>query len=193
MRRVLVAAMVSVFMVMVMSGCAHESKMEESTAYPAVVKERVAVMTATVAAIDLEKRVVTLQNQEGDVRDFRVGEEVVNLPQVKVGDIVTIKFFESIAVEIVKPGATTGAGENTTIVRAKPGEMPGRMITHQQKVLATVKAIDKVEGTISLTGPAGKTVRVKVENPENLGKVNVGDELLITFTEAQAIFVEHAR
>ncbi len=193
MKRVLVAVMVLVVMAFMVSGCAVGNRTEEATEYPGVVKGRAAVMTATVKDIDLEKRVVTLQDQEGDVRDFRVGEEAVNLPQVKVGDIVTIKFLESVAVEVVKPGAAVAAGEKTTIVRAKPGEMPAGMVTHQTVITATVKAIDKEAGTISVVGPAGKTVRARVEDPANLDKVKVGDELLITFTEARAISVEHAK
>ncbi|MRR08399.1 MAG: hypothetical protein EG828_16060, partial [Deltaproteobacteria bacterium] len=65
---------------------------------PKVVKERMAVMTATVQAIDLEKRMVTLKGPKGEVRTIKVGEEAVNLPQVKVGDLVTVKYYESLAV-----------------------------------------------------------------------------------------------
>ncbi|MBN1548455.1 MAG: hypothetical protein JW902_17530 [Syntrophaceae bacterium] len=193
MKRTFVVTAAFALMVMMFMGCAQGNKTEATTEYPGIVKGMLAVATATVADIDLGKRIVTLENEEGDVRDFKVGEEVVNLPQVKVGDIVTVKFYESIAVEVVKPGTATGAGENTTIVRAKPGEMPAGMVTHQKKVLATVKAIDEPAGTVSLTGPAGKTVKVKVEDPSNLGKIKVGDELLITFTEAQAISVDRAK
>ena len=192
-KRVLVATAAFALMAAIFMGCAHEKKTEGDTEYPGIVKGVVTAATATVVDIDLEKRIVTLENEQGEVRDFSMGEEVVNLPQVRVGDIVKVKFFESIAVEVVKPGTAMGTGENTTIIRAKPGEMPGGMVTHQKKVLATVKAIDKPAGTISLTGPAGKTVRAKVEDPANLEKVMVGDELLITFTEARAISVEHAR
>lgn len=53
-----------------------------------------------------------------------------------------------------------------------------------------MKAMDKKAGTISLMGPSGKTVKVDFIDPTNLEKVNVGDELLITFTEAEAISVE---
>lgn len=193
MKSVFTAVVIPMLMAIMMIGCANSNKTETKTDYPEVVKGRVAVLTATVADIDLKKRIVTLENKEGEVRDFRVGEEAVNLPQVQVGDMVTIKFFESVAVEVVKPGTATAAGENTTIVRAKPGEMPGGMVTHQTAIMAFVKAIDKQAGTISLMGPAGKTVKVKVEDPANLEKVKVGDELMITFTEARAISVEHAK
>ena len=38
---------------------------------PKVVKERTAVMTATVQAIDLNTRIVTLKGPKGEVRDYQ--------------------------------------------------------------------------------------------------------------------------
>ncbi len=177
----------------VVTGCASLDK-KEGTAEPSgIIRGDVVVLTATVAAVDLNKRIVTLKDGEGNLRDFKVSKEAVNLPQVKAGDIVKIKFFESIAVEVTKPGMASGAGTTSTIVRAKPGEMPGGMITRQVSVTATVKALDKEAGTISLMGPNGKTVKVRVPDPANLEQVKVGDELMITYTEAEAISVEHPK
>jgi Cu/Ag efflux protein CusF len=160
---------------------------------PGVVREAEGVMTATVVAIDLQKRIVTLKGEDGELRDIKVGEEAVNLPQVKVGDLVTVKFYESIAVEVMKPGTAAGAGETSAIVRAKPGEMPGGMAARQVSMTATVTAIDKQKSTITLKGPEGKVNTVRVQDPANLDKVKVGDDLMITYTEALAISVEHAR
>ena len=117
----------------------------------------------------------------------------MNLPQVKVGDLVTVKFYESLAVEVMKPGAVSGAGEKSAVVRAKPGEMPAGMAARQSTVTATVTGIDKKKSTLTLKGPDGKTVIAKAEDPKNLDKVKVGDELMITYTEALAISVEKAK
>jgi len=160
---------------------------------PKVKRERTATMTATVQAIDLQNRIVTLKGPKGEVRDIKVGEEAVNLPQLKVGDLVTVKYYESLAVEVIKPGTVAGSGEKQAIVRAKPGETPGGMAARQSTVTATVTAIDKKKGTVSLKGPNGKTVIAKAEEPKNLDKIKVGDELMITYTEALAISVEKAK
>jgi hypothetical protein len=165
----------------------------QGAAPPKVVKEMEAVMTATVVAIDLQTRIVSLKGEDGEVRDIKVGEEAVNLPQVKVGDLVTVKFYESIAVEVIKPGTVMGAGEKTAVVRAKPGEMPAGMVARQVSVTAIITAIDKQKSTMTLKGPEGKLAVVKVQDPANLEKVKVGDELMITYTEALAISVEHVK
>ena len=172
---------------------AQEKKAEGTAERPKVVKERAVQMTASVEAIDLEKRLVTLKGPSGEKKTIAVGPEARNLPQVKVGDLVTVTYYESMAVEVVKPGSGSGAGQASTIVRAKPGEMPGGAAMRTATVMATVTAIDKKENTLTLRGPQGNTVIAEVEDPGNLDKVKVGDQLMITVTEAIAISVEHAR
>jgi hypothetical protein len=81
----------------------------------------------------------------------------------------------------------------TATVRAKPGEMPGGMAARQVSMTATIVAIDKQKSTITLKGPEGKVNTVKVQDPANLDKVKVGDDLMITYTEALAISVEHVK
>ena len=194
MKKVLILAAAVVFALSLSTGAfAQATKGAAPAEQPKVVKERMAVMTATVQAIDLKNRIVTLKGPKGEVRDIKVGKEAVNLPQLKVGDLVTVKYYESLAVEVMKPGTVSGAGEKTAIVRAKPGEMPGGIAAQQSTVTATVTAIDKKKGTITLKGPDGKTVIAKAEDPKNLDKVKVGDELMITYTEALAISVEKAK
>ena len=191
MKKGLVVAVAAVLMLSLATGVFAQAT--QGAAPTGVVREREAVMTATVVAVDLQNRYVTLKGPDGELRDIKVGEEAVNLPQVKVGDLVTVKFYESIAVEVIKPGTAMGAGETTAIVRAKPGEMPGGMAARQVSVTATITAIDKQKSTMTLKGPEGKLVNVQVQDPANLEKVKVGDELMITYTEALAISVEHVK
>jgi hypothetical protein len=193
MKKALVVAAAVVLMLSLASGVFAQYKASAPAEQPRVVRSMEAVMTATVVAIDLQKRIVTLKGEDGEVRDIKVGPEAVNLPQVKVGDLVMVKYYESIAVEVIKPGMAAAAGEQSAIVRAKPGEMPGGMAAREVSVTATVTAIDKQKGTITLKGPEGKVNTVKVQDPANLDKVKVGDELMITYTEALAISVEHAK
>ena len=168
MKRGLVVAAAVVLMLSLATGVFAQAT--QGAAPPSVVREREAVMTATVVAVDLQNRYVTLKGEDGQVRDIKVGEEAVNLPQVKVGDLVTVKFYESIAVEVIKPGTAMGAGEKTAIVRAKPGEMPGGMVARQVSVTATIMAIDKQKSTMTLKGPEGKLATCKGAGPRKPGE-----------------------
>ena len=101
-----------------------------------------ATVKATVEAIDLQNRVVTLKGPKGKVFDLKVGEEAKNLPQVKVGDEVVAKYYESIAVQVQKPGEVGGVAQTQAVAAAKPGERPAGMVANQITITATVEAID---------------------------------------------------
>jgi hypothetical protein len=185
--------MVAVFFigVLLIAGCAGSSGKEDmATGQSKVIEENVATVTATVVAVDLNTRTVTIRGPEGRVRDIKVDETVKNLPQVDVGDEVSVTYYESIAARIVETGSGEGAAIQQAVIAAKPGEKPARAVVQQATVTATVEAIDMTNRRVTLRGPEGKTVQVKVRNPDHLKRVQVGDEVAITYTEALAISVE---
>ena len=193
MRRLFVFVAVVIFALsFVGTVSAQEKKTQSASAgkKPSVYKEEVVTETLTVEAIDLEKRIVTLRRADGSVFDLTVGEEVRNLPQVRVGDEVITKYYESIFVQVTKPGAAEGPQVKGTASRAKPGEKPAGAVAKQVTVTATVEKIDKKKMIATLKGPEGKVVDVKVRDPKNLENVNVGDQVVITYTEAVAVSVE---
>ncbi|MRR07824.1 MAG: hypothetical protein EG828_12995 [Deltaproteobacteria bacterium] len=161
---------------------------------PYVKKERTVTATATVQAIDLEKRIVTLEGPEGNVFDVTVGKEARNLPQLKVGDEVTVKYYEAFSAKVYKKGeAPVAEGITEGLARTKPGEKPGGVAGRQMAVTATVEAIDMKKPTVTLKGAEGKSVVVKIKDRKNLENVKVGDEVVLTYTEALAISVEKAK
>ncbi len=155
------------------------------------VGENVVSATATVKAVDLKTRHVTLQRADGSVFKFAVGDEVRNLPQVKVGDEVKVTYYESLAYEVRKAGegapvAAVAAGA----ARAPLGDKPAGLVGQATTVTATIAAIDKAAPTVTLRAPSGELTTFKVRHPEKLDQVAVGDLVDITYTEALAISVE---
>jgi hypothetical protein len=165
-----------------------------ATKKDSVKRERTVTATAIVQAINLDKRIVTLKGPEGKVFDLKVGEEARNLPQVKVGDEVTVKYYESIAYRLLKPGeAPVPTQEAVVAGRAKPGEKPAGLVGQEMTITATIEAIDTKAQTATLKGPEGRSFTVKAQDPKNLTRVKVGDQVVITYTEAFAIAVEPAK
>ena len=186
MGRILGFCLAVVFVISLLAGgCAADQKK------PTVERSSLVTVTATVEALDLGTRLITLKGPKGNVVTFRVDESVKNLPQVKVGDQVVAKYYESVAVRIAQPGDPL-ATETSGVTSAKPGGMPGGVAARQVTVTASVEAIDKEAPSITLKGPEGNVVTVIVRDPKNLEKVKVGDKLVITYTEALAISVERA-
>lgn len=200
MRKWKITTAAAVCIVAAMTGCAASHKQAPAPAAVAaapppsgVVGENVLTATAKVKAIDLKTRHVTLQRADGSVVKFVAGDEVRNLPQVKVGDEVNVTYYESLAYEVRKPGdGASGAGASVAegAARAKLGEKPGGIAARATTITATIAAIDKGAGTVTLRTPDGETSTIKARNPDNLNRVSVGDLVDITYTEAFGISVE---
>jgi plasmid maintenance system killer protein len=154
------------------------------------VKERTVTRTATVEAIDLKTRLVTLKDKNGNVMDLKVGEQVKNLAQVKVGDQVTAKYYESIAVELADPGTSLQSSTSEGLAKAKLGERPAGLEANVVSVVVNIEAIDSKNNVATLKGPEGKIVTVKIRDPKKWESAKVGDKVRITYTEAMAIEVK---
>jgi hypothetical protein len=144
---------------------------------------------AKVEAIDLAKREVTLKRPDGTTEVLLVSEEVKNLPQLKVGDTVSMEYYESLTVSLNKTeGAAPVVSEKASEQRAELGKLPGGVRTHEITVVAKVTAIDPKQSTVTLTGPKGNSVILEV-SPEVVAKVKMGDLVNAVYTEAVAIKV----
>jgi propanediol utilization protein len=154
----------------------------------------VTAVTAQVQAVDLAKRIVTLKGPEGNVFDVKVGDEVRNLPQVKVGDMVVAKYFEAVAIEVKKGGLGIRSAESQTAVsRAQPGERPAGGVATTTTIVANVLKVDSAKQVVTLEGPSGKSVKVKVKDPAVFKEIKAGEQVEMTITEALAIAVEAPR
>jgi Cu/Ag efflux protein CusF len=166
----------------------------QSSDKPAIEKTAVTKMTATVEKIDYEKRLVTLKGPKGNVATIKAGDEVKNLAMVKVGDKIVAEYYESLVVEVLKAGeATPGTQAGSAVARAKTGEKPSGVAANTITVTATIDKIDKKAQTVTLKGPEGNKETIKLKDPNNLKKVKVGDQVVISYTEALAIALEKAK
>ena len=151
------------------------------------------IATATVQAVDLKKRQVVLKGKRGKLHTIAVGEEVRNLPQVKVGDRVELTYYEALAVTLQKnpPSNITERKDAVTTERAEPGQKPAGMVRQDVEIVANVTAINKKTRKVTLTGPE-RTVTVKAPKDVDISQIKVGDQVRVNYIEALAIAVESA-
>lgn len=149
-------------------------------------------VTAKVAKIDQTTREVTLKADDGRELSFVASEDVQNLPQVKVGDLVTIVYAEAFVYDVKKGGVAADGGTVIAGGAAEAGQKPAGAIAHETKVTVLITAIDPKVPSVTFKGPGGNTRTIKVMHPEKLQGVSVGDTVDITYTEALAIKVEEA-
>ena len=145
---------------------------------------------ATVTAIDKANRTVTVKGPQGKTRTLTVGPEARNFDQVKVGDTITLSYVEAVTLSLEKAeGAKPGITVSDEMKRAAPGAKPGGMISSQTTIVGTVTAIDAATQLVTVRGPKGNEVDIKVEDPAKLKSVKTGDLVKATYTEAMAISV----
>ena len=153
---------------------------------------RVMSMSASVEAIDAANRTVTLKGPRGNVRTLPVGPQVKNFDQIKVGDLVVVRYFEALTLELKKGGSgIRERSERQGASTAQPGEPPAAGAARQVTVVADVVAVDAKKQTITLRGPK-QTVNLRLNDPKQVKLVKVGDQVEATYTEAAAISVEPA-
>lgn len=146
--------------------------------------------TATVAAIDLSARKMTLESADRGRFIMGVGPDVKNLPQVRVGDTVELTYYESLAWSVKKAGEReAGATAVGAFGTAAAGEKPAAAYGAHVAITATIAAIDRAAGTVTLKGPEGNLRTFKARDPKNLERVAVGDLVDIDYTEALAVEV----
>jgi len=149
-------------------------------------------LSASVQAIDKDKRLVTLKRKDGSSFVVTAGPEVKNFDQIKVGDEVVLRYVEALTLELKKgSGAIREKVEREAGAVAQPGEKPGAAVGRQVTVVANVVAKDAKRQTIRLRG-VERTIDLKVPDPKQFKLVKVGDQVEATFTEAVALSVEPA-
>jgi len=149
----------------------------------------VEMVTATVAAVDQETREVTLTDSEGKQHSFIANEQVRNLAQVEVGDIVVIKYFERMAVNVypAKTGAK-GRVEQTEVSRADAGQKPHGTITQKIQLTGVVATIDPEARVVTIEGKHG-AVLLPVSDDVDLSTIKVGGTVRADFVETMSITV----
>ena len=145
---------------------------------------------ATITAIDVPKRLVTLKGQDGDVFEVEAGPEIRNFDKLKVGDVVVATYMESLALEIAAPGEATPGITESVSGTPTPGQRKlGRQVTATFKV----EAVDAAANKVTLSDGAGASRTIDVMHPkaqQRLKTLKPGDMAVITYTESLALRLE---
>jgi hypothetical protein len=164
---------------------------QEKSSRPAVVIAETNMLTATVADIDHQKREVRLKDEQGNTVRMKVGDEVKNLDKVQKGDRVVAGYYQSVAVTAHKPGETPAEpARDEAVIVSKKGQQPGGIAVKTTQITATVEEIDYPTREVTLKGPEGNTVKMKVgDRVSKLEDVKKGDRIVARYTEALAVSI----
>ena len=151
--------------------------------------ENVMEVHAVVRSVDLPGRTVDL-SIDGEDLALAVDESVGGLDQIRAGDNVVVSYTEALAWK-VKPAAkgAPGISVGATASTSRPGGKPGESFEQNLTITTTITAIDAVGGTVTLTGPKGRSMTVKPQEPRDLARIHLGDLVDLTYSQAVAVAI----
>ena len=144
---------------------------------------------ATVIGIERKPRKVKLRFDNGTYKTVKCGPEVVNFPQIQVGDVLKVKLIDELAIHLSDKGELGGTADET-VALAVLGEKPGGVQATTVEVTALIKAVDLKERKVTLKYDDGTTDTLKVGPGIRLEKAKVGQIVHIRRAEAIALSFE---
>src|SRR4029453_8014815 len=93
--------------------------------------------------------------------DLVAGPDIKRFAELKVGDKVNARYYETTVVRLKRPGEAAGERQSKA---ATPSEqvLPGGTKARQRTITATITGIDMSFPSITFTGPSGMTFTSKV-------------------------------
>jgi translation initiation factor IF-1 len=155
-----------------------------------ITKSQSTTVTATVEAIDRTDRMVTLKTTTGESVTTSVSPEMKRFDTLKVGDKVSITYYESLLAQVEKPGEAPFKTGDAVAVNPAPGAKPGGSVGRQIKATVTVEEIVNDPPTITVRGEKGRVVSFRVKDPKVLSRLKKGDRVDVTYTEAFLLKIE---
>ena len=147
-------------------------------------------MRAVVIGVDQKHRLLALEGDDGGRVVLPVAAEFRDFERARVGDQVVVSFTQAIAWQVKPSGeGSTGMSTRESLSNPKPGEAPGGTIERALTITARISALDPARGTVTLSGPQGRSETLKVNKPADLETLRVGDLVDITYSEALAVGV----
>ena len=114
-----------------------------------------------------------------------------NFDQIEIGDKITANYYDAVVLYISSDKDKPGVDQKSFVNIAGKGDKPGVNMVDTITITAKVEDIDYDNRVITITGPEGNTMKLRVnEGAKEYGQVKTGDEVIVIMTEAVAISVD---
>lgn len=161
--------------------------------------DRTTTLVGVIETVDPRAREILLRGQAGaqtgKLLTVIAGRGVQRIDQLKPGDRVTVRYYQALAAQAVRPGAP-GSQPFAGVAVAREASRPGGEVTRVRSGRVTITEVDRLGGTVSFTGPANMTRTVTAENLETRAFIlglRVGEQVDMVYEEALAVSIEPMR
>jgi hypothetical protein len=116
-----------------------------------------------------------------------------NSPGVKVGEHVTARYYETVTIRSRKPGETVGLASVTEAMPvAKLGEPFRGGFTRELKIGASIEAFGRNREQLIFRTARGTSQALAVGDGSELHGLTVGEQIVITLTQAMSVSLDSA-
>ena len=154
-------------------------------------------VVAVVDGINPPERLVSLRLPDGTREAVRLGPEVRNFAQIRVGDEVVVRYREAVAAMLTSaPEGPARTVVTEDVTRAPLGQRPAIGTEKAVTTIVRIESVDPAGPTGPFTGGDGltRTIVPQTEEMQAFARtLEPGDMVEVTFTEAVALSVEPAR
>jgi hypothetical protein len=155
--------------------------------------EKTTKASVLVTRLDLANRHLSVKNEAGDEYTIDVDPAVKNLAQVKVGDKITVTYYQSVAASMSKDADSTKATNQAEAQTAEEGERPGATARSTTSLPVTIVSVDTQKNVVKFRGNDDLVRSTDVVSPEGkdfIKNLKAGDKVMLTYTESVAISVD---
>lgn len=134
---------------------------------------------------DAKRRTLTFKDPAGEKVTVGVPPGVP-LNELQKGSKIDVRYVEATALAIGKPGAppAVASGRVTLTPRSGPA---AEAVSKTRRVTGMIQDIDRSKRQLTLKGPDGKTMKLKVPvGAPNFEQIKIGDTAVVDYTQAMA-------
>jgi hypothetical protein len=149
--------------------------------------------SARVEIVDAVTRLIAVRTAQGERLWITAGPEVRNFSQIRVGDTVSVQYYQAVAAEVKPKGAASSVPQTDVAAYAAPlGSRPAGAVG--QMVVETVKiqSVDTSANTVTFQRADGSVHSAAVRSAEGrtfVKGLRSGDQVDVAYTEAVAVAV----
>jgi hypothetical protein len=116
-----------------------------------------------------------------------------NTPSVKVGEHVTARYYETVTIRSRKAGETVGLASVTEAIPvAKLGEPFRGGFTRELKIGASIESFGRSRQQLIFRTARGTSQALAIGDASELHGLGVGEQIVITLTQAMSVSLESA-
>ena len=97
--------------------------------------------TVTVEAIEQSTRTLTVKNDKGIYETIQAGPDVTRFSELKVGDKITVRYYDNVVVRVKKPGEAAVDVDSAALTKGQ-GQRPAGTAATQKTMTVTITALD---------------------------------------------------